>query len=89
MCLAIPGKVVRLLESDPLLAVAEVQFGGVTRPCHMACVPEVRLGDYVLVHAGVAIAIVDKDEAARVLAELASLPDEAEWPRPTDRETTT
>jgi hydrogenase expression/formation protein HypC len=80
MCLAIPGKVLRWVDTDPLLAVADVEFGGVTRRCHMACVPEARLGDYVVVHAGVAIAILDADEAARVLEELASLPDEVEWP---------
>jgi hydrogenase expression/formation protein HypC len=80
MCLAIPGKVLRWIDTDPLMAVAEVEFGGVTRPCHMACVPDARPGDYVVVHAGVAIALVDAAEAARVLAELASLPGEVEWP---------
>lgn len=80
MCLAIPGKVVRWIETDPLLASAVVEFGGVTRTCHMACVPEAVVGDYVVVHAGVAIARVNADEAARTLSELASLPDELEWP---------
>ncbi len=80
MCLAIPGKVVRWVDRDPLLAVADVEFGGVIRPCHMACVPAAEVGDYVVVHAGVAIALVDADEAVRVLAELTSLPDEVEWP---------
>jgi hydrogenase expression/formation protein HypC len=79
MCLAIPGKVVRWLVEDPLLALAEVEFAGVTRRCHMACVTEARIGDFVVVHAGVAIARLDADEAARVLAELASLPDVDEW----------
>jgi hydrogenase expression/formation protein HypC len=84
MCLAIPGKVVQWIDTDPLLATAQVEFGGVTRRCHMACVPEAGVGDYVVVHAGVAIAILDAGEAARVLAELKSLPDEAEWPAPDD-----
>jgi hydrogenase expression/formation protein HypC len=88
MCLAIPGKVVRWVDTDPLLAVAEVEFGGVTRPCHMACVPEARLGDYVVVHAGVAIAILDALEAARALEELASLPDESDWGEGDEREMT-
>ena len=79
MCLAIPGKVVRWIDEDPLLALAEVEFGGVARPCHMACVPEARVGDYVVVHAGVAIAVLDEVEAGRVFAELASLPCEVEW----------
>jgi hydrogenase expression/formation protein HypC len=72
--------VVRWLDHDPLLALAEVEFGGVTRACHMACVPEARVGDYVVVHAGVAIARIDQVEAQRAMAELASLPDDAEWP---------
>jgi hydrogenase expression/formation protein HypC len=80
MCLAIPGKVVRWIDTDPLLARAEVEFGGVKRACHMACVPEAREGDYVVVHAGVAIAIVDAEEAQRVLAELASIAEDAHWP---------
>ena len=66
MCLAIPGKVVRWIDTDPLLAVAEVEFGGVVRPCHMACVSEARVGDYVVVHAGVAIARLDAQEALRI-----------------------
>ncbi len=88
MCLAIPGKVVQWVDTDPLLAIAEVEFGGVTRRCHMACVPEAAPGDYVVVHAGVAIAILDADEALRVLEELASLPDEIEWPAGNEGEVT-
>jgi hydrogenase expression/formation protein HypC len=80
MCLAIPGRVVRWIDTDPLLAVAEVEFGGVTRRCHMACVLEARVGDYVVVHAGVAIALLDAEAAAKTLADLACLPEEAEWP---------
>jgi hydrogenase expression/formation protein HypC len=71
---------VRWVETDPLMALAEVAFGGLTRQCHMACVPEARVGDYVVVHAGVAISVVDADAAAQALAELASLPGEADWP---------
>jgi hydrogenase expression/formation protein HypC len=46
----------------------------------MACVLEARVGDYVVVHAGVAIAQLDADAAAKTLADLACLPEEAEWP---------
>lgn len=80
MCLAVPGRVRRWLDRDPVMAAAEIEFAGVTRTCHMACVPDVEVGDYVIVHAGVAIARIDADEAARVLAELASLPDATDWP---------
>ena len=56
MCLGIPGKVVKWIDRDPLFARAEVEFGAVRRACHMACVPEAAEGDYVIVHAGIAIA---------------------------------
>ena len=55
MCLAVPGKIVRWISRDPVLATAEVEFEGVRRVCHMACVTEAAVGDYVIVHAGVGI----------------------------------
>ncbi|MCA8995976.1 MAG: HypC/HybG/HupF family hydrogenase formation chaperone [Planctomycetaceae bacterium] len=75
MCLAVPGKVVEWLDPDPLFATAVVEFGGIRRTVSLACVPESRIGDYVLVHAGVAICQVDEEEAARVLATLEDLED--------------
>jgi hydrogenase expression/formation protein HypC len=51
MCLGIPGQVSRWIDVDPLMASAEIDFGGVKKRCQMACVPEAREGDYVLVHA--------------------------------------
>lgn len=81
MCLAVPGKVVRWLNDDPICALAEVEFGGITRRCQMACVPDASPGEYVVVHAGVAIAKVDAAEAEKTLAEIACLAEEADWPR--------
>jgi hydrogenase expression/formation protein HypC len=79
MCLGIPGKVARWLNHDPIQAQAEIEFGGIRRVCQMACVPEVLEGDYVIVHAGVAITRVDPVEAERTLAELARLGDDEVW----------
>lgn len=76
MCLGIPGKIVRWVERDGPFATAEVEFGGVCRKCQMAFVTEASEGDYVIVHAGVAISSIDSEEAIRALAELASLSDE-------------
>lgn len=76
MCLAVPGRVVRWIDTDPISGLAEIEFGGVRRPCHMACVPDAKPEDYVIVHAGVAIAILDAAQADRILAELAALPDD-------------
>ncbi len=70
MCLGIPGEVVRWLDRDPVLARAEIRFGDVSRVCHLACVPEAEVGDYVVVHAGIAISKIDPDEARRVFEEL-------------------
>ena len=71
MCLAIPGRVVRWIDVDPISATAEVEFGAVSRVCHMACVPDAVPGDFVIVHAGVAISILDTDQADRLLTDLA------------------
>jgi hydrogenase expression/formation protein HypC len=73
MCLAIPGKVVELLETRPPFTAAVVEFGGVRRQVSLACVPEATTGDYVLVHAGVAISRINATEAAKVLAALEQL----------------
>jgi hydrogenase expression/formation protein HypC len=67
MCLGVPGRLVRWIDRDPLLAVAEIDFGGVTKPCHMACALDAVAGDYVLVHAGIALTIVDERQALRTL----------------------
>ena len=74
MCLAVPGRVVRWLEREGPFAQAEVEFDGVRRVCNLACVPEAELGDYVIVHAGVAISRLDEASAQALLRELASLP---------------
>ncbi len=73
MCLGVPGRIVRWLEREPPLACGEVEFDGTRRVCNLACVPEAAEGDYVIVHAGVAITRLDADEAGQLLDELRSL----------------
>jgi hydrogenase expression/formation protein HypC len=73
MCLAIPGKVVELRSAEPPFASALVEFGGIRREVSIACVPDAVEGDYVMVHAGIAISRVDSEEAARVLETLRQL----------------
>lgn len=73
MCLGVPGKVVRWIDRDPLFARAEIEFGAVRRVCHMACAPEAEIGEYVIVHAGIAIATIRADEAQRLLSELSAI----------------
>ncbi len=71
MCLAIPMK---LIEVDGAAGVAEVD--GVSRQVRLDLLPEVSLGDYVLIHAGLAIARVDPEHARETLDLLRSLADE-------------
>ena len=73
MCLALPGQVCEWIDRDPLLARAVVDFGGVTREIHMACALNAQVGDYVMVHAGIAIGIVDTEEAEATIADFAQL----------------
>jgi len=72
MCLGIPGEVVEV-HDDAGLRFGKVRFGGVSRDVCLECVPEARVGDYVLVHVGFAIACIDADEAERTYRILEEL----------------
>jgi hydrogenase expression/formation protein HypC len=69
MCLAVPGKVVEI-EGDGALRMGRVDFSGVQRQACLAYVPEVKIGDYVLVHVGFAISRIDERAAQETLAAL-------------------
>lgn len=71
MCLAIPGKI-KSIESkfDGAVKMAKVQFGGILKEASLEMVPEAKEGDYVLVHVGVAISIVDEEEAKKTFSYL-------------------
>lgn len=68
MCLAVPGEVIAVSDDEPLLRTARVRFGALSKEVALACVPQARVGDYVLVHAGIAIAVLDAAAAAQTLA---------------------
>lgn len=72
MCLAIPGQIVRWLRRDPPFCEAEIDFLGVRRVCNLSCVPEAQVAEYVIVHAGVAISVMDSAVAHLLLSELRS-----------------
>jgi hydrogenase expression/formation protein HypC len=82
MCLGVPGKIVQWIDRDPTFGRAAVQFDGIRRECLMACVPEACVGDYVIVHAGIAISRLDPDEAQRVLFQLRALDLAEDWSDP-------
>jgi hydrogenase expression/formation protein HypC len=69
MCLAIPGKIVSIAGADDLRA-ARVSFGGIVKEVNLAYVPEADIGDYVLVHVGFAITVIDEAEAAQTFEYL-------------------
>ena len=68
MCLAVPGKIVSIQASeDPLFTSGKVSFDGVIREINLAAVPEAKIGEYVLVHVGMALNVVDEEEALKTL----------------------
>jgi hydrogenase expression/formation protein HypC len=74
MCLAVPGRItgIRAIEG---LRMGDVDFGGVVREICLDWVPEARPGDFVLVHVGFAIGVIDEQEAQETLRLLAELAD--------------
>jgi hydrogenase expression/formation protein HypC len=78
MCLAVPGKVISIEGEDPLIRTGRVDFSGIVKQIHLAYVPEAKIGDYVLVHVGFAISIIDEEEALQVFQYLKEMGDLAE-----------
>jgi hydrogenase expression/formation protein HypC len=69
MCLAVPGRILSM-EEQGTSRVGRVEFGGIVRAAVLDFVPEAEVGDYVMVHVGFAISVVDSDEAERTLGLL-------------------
>jgi hydrogenase expression/formation protein HypC len=71
MCLAIPGKIKSIeYQYDGLVRMAKVSFGGIIKEASLEMLPAAKEGDYVLVHVGVAISIVDEEEANKTFSYL-------------------
>ena len=71
MCLAVPGKVVEIIDgADVAFRRAKVDFGGIRKEINLAYTPEAEVGKYVLVHVGFAISVIDEAEAQRVFEYL-------------------
>ena len=73
MCLAVPGKLLEISGTDDLTRIGKVSFGGVVKEINLAFVPEAQVGDYVTVHVGVALSVVDEAEALQVFEYLRQL----------------
>jgi hydrogenase expression/formation protein HypC len=78
MCLAIPGKIISIEGEDPISRCGRVSFGGIVKQINLAYVPEAKIGDYVLVHVGFAISIIDEAEAEEVFGYLRKMGELAE-----------
>jgi hydrogenase expression/formation protein HypC len=72
MCLGIPGKVIDIYRENDVL-MGKVDFSGISKRVCLEHVPTAKLGDYVLVHVGFALSILDAEEAGRVFAFLAEM----------------
>ena len=70
MCLAIPGKILSINGDDLLSRSARVSFGGSVKEISLAYTPEAQMGDYVMVHVGFALSVVDEVEAQQVFEDL-------------------
>ena len=73
MCLAVPGLVVSLDEPGEGLVMGKVSFGGIQRDVCFGYAPDAKIGSYVLVHVGFAIAVLDEEEAQRILDDFETI----------------
>jgi len=78
MCLAIPGKIISINDAEEsIFRTGEISFDGVIRDVNLAAVPEARVGDFVLIHVGMAITVIDEEEAEKSLALFRQMEDES------------
>jgi hydrogenase expression/formation protein HypC len=82
MCLAVPGEILTVSGDDPLQRTARVSFEGVVKEVSLAFLPEAGVGDFVLVHVGVALQTVDEVEARQTLDYLRQIGEMAEGEAP-------
>jgi hydrogenase expression/formation protein HypC len=73
MCLSVPGKLLSVEGSDSLMRTGRVDFGGTVKQVNLAYVPEASVGEYVIVHVGFAISVIDEKEASKIFEYLESI----------------
>jgi hydrogenase expression/formation protein HypC len=81
MCLAVPGKILAVA-GEQEFRTGQVSFGGVVKQVSLAYVPEANIGDYVIVHVGFAISVVDEQEALHTFEYLRQMGELAEIEEP-------
>ncbi len=67
MCLAIPGKIESIENNPSQMRIGKVNMGGILKQVNLELVPQAKVNDYVLIHVGVALSIVDEEEAQNTL----------------------
>jgi hydrogenase expression/formation protein HypC len=70
MCLGVPGKITEIQDNALGMAMGKVNFGGISKEVCLAYVPEAQIGEYVIVHAGFALSVIDEKEAMEVFEML-------------------
>lgn len=75
MCLAVPGKIKSIDDTNPDLKMAKVSFGGVNKEVCLQWLPEAKIGDYVLVHVGFALSKIDEKDALETINILKEMGD--------------
>ena len=68
MCLGVPGEIIEITQDDPTNRIGKVRFGGIVKEVNLTYVPEAKVGDYVIVHVGFALSVLDQEEARQTLA---------------------
>jgi len=77
MCLAIPGRLEKVtIKLDETFRIGNVSFEGIIKEVNLALVPEAKVGDYLLVHVGAAIGIIDEAEAKKTMEVLKQMGEE-------------
>lgn len=75
MCLAVPGKIMSITQLNEFERMGKVNFGGIVKDINLSYVPEAKIDDYVIVHVGFALSIVDEEEAEKVFEYLKKMDD--------------
>ncbi len=74
MCLAVPGKILSIVDSGDILSrIGKVSFGGIVKDVNLAYTPEAKVDDYVIVHVGFALNTIDESEAVKVFEYLKAI----------------
>ncbi|NOZ45253.1 MAG: HypC/HybG/HupF family hydrogenase formation chaperone [Chlorobi bacterium] len=75
MCLAVPGKIISIDNSDPDLKMAKVKFGGIVKDICIQWLDDVSEGDYIMAHVGTALSKIDEEDAQITLKSLHAMGD--------------